>query len=205
MEKFFIHETAVIGFEFRFLQGCIKSDDPDQYGEIKLPKELYVGPFAIIGGNAAIGERVIIDAYCKIDPGAKIGDDTLISYRATIASTAVIGNDCVVGGNVSEGTTIGDRSRSFGKLIHRHTDSTMSWDHHDVPEPGVTVHNDSFIGHDATVIGAVTIGPFSYICSGATITKDVPPFHIAYGFNKIIHYSEWKGELSNNPLFKNKP
>ncbi|MES2653307.1 MAG: hypothetical protein V4663_16320 [Bacteroidota bacterium] len=201
MENYFIHETAIIGIGFRFLQGCVESEDSSKYGLPILPKKLYVGPFAMLGFNCKIGEGVIIDSYCKVDPGAEIGENTLITYRASIGSGAIIGADCIIGGTVSEETRVGNRCRIFGKLIHKHTDSTMSWDFHDIPEPGATIHDDSFVAHDATIMGGLEIGPRSYVCAGAIITKDVPPYHIGYGINKIVHFSEWKGELSMNPLF----
>lgn len=202
MGKKFIHETAILGIGYRFLQGCIDSTELSKQGQVMLPDNIYIGPYSIIGFNVKIGNGVIIDAFCKVDPYATIGEDTLITYRATVASGAQIGNNCVIGGNVSEGVVIGNRCRTFGKLIHKHTDSTMSWDHHETPEPGVTLLDDSFVGHDATIIGGVTIGPRSYICSGAIITKDVPPLHIGHGTNQITHYSQWRGELSENPIFK---
>lgn len=204
MPNKFIHPTAVVGERFRYLQGCVISQDVNKLGDIELPDEVYIGPFVLIGLNVQIGNKVVIDAYCKVDSGATIGSKSLVTYRGTIGSGAVVGTDCVVGGNVSEGTKIGNRCRSFGKLIHKHTDSTMSWDFHDEPEPGVTVEDDCFIGHDSTVIGGITIGHHSYICSGALITRDVPPYHIGFGVNQIKHYSEWKGELRDNPMFKEK-
>jgi len=197
----FIHNTAIIGDDFRYLQGCVLSKEQNKYGDVELPEEIYIGAFSIIGKNSKLGEKVIIDAYCKIDAGATIGAGSMVTYRGTVGSGAVIGVDCVVGGNVSEGTIVGNRCRTFGKLIHKHTDSTISWDFHETPEASVKVEDDCFIAHGATVLGGIIIGHNSYICSGALITKNVPPFHIGYGTNKIIHHSKWKGELANNPLF----
>jgi len=195
---YFIHDTAIIGAEFRYLQGGIKSIDPKKYGPPILPKDLYIGPYAIIGLNCVLGEGVVIDAYCKIDPGARIDTNTLITYRATVAAGVSIGRDCIIGGNVSEQSVVGNNCRVFGKLVHKHLDSTISWDFHNLPEPGVTIHDNSLVGHDSTLIGGIEVGPNSYVCSGAIVTKNVPPL------NNIVHFSQWKGELANNPIFQNR-
>lgn len=151
-----------------------------------------------------IGEAVIIDAYCRVEALAKIGANSMVLYRGTIGVGASVGQWCVIGGSVSENTLIEDNVTSFGKLIHTHWDSASSWDYRPNAEPSPVVRSNSFVGHDARVIGEVEVGPNSYVCSGATVTRDVPPFHIASEVNKIIHYSEWEGKLKNNPIFENK-
>ncbi len=197
----FIHDTAVIGCGPRFLQGAVPWKLADQNANVVLPESIYVGPFAIIGVGAKLKEGVVIDAYCRVEPLAEMGEDSLLLYRGTVGFSAKIGKECVIGGSVSEGTIVGDKSRSFGKLIHTHADSTQPWDFRVDDEVSPIVHHDSFVGHDATVIGPVEIGPYSYVCAGATISRKVPPRHIAYGCNQILHYTKWKGELKNNPLF----
>lgn len=37
------------------------------------------------------------------------------------------------------------------------------------------------IGHDATIMPGVTIGDGAVIATNATVTKDVPPYHIVGG------------------------
>ncbi len=201
-KNFFIHETAIIGDGPRFLQSAVPWDLENIKEGVDLPKSIYIGPFAIIGHSVILGEGVVIDAYCRIEPLAEIGDNSLVLYRATVGVMAKIGRECVIGGSVSENTVVEDRSRSFGKLIHRHEDSTRSWDFCDHPEASPIIKQDSFVGHDATIIGGIKIGPFAYVCAGATVTRDVPPYHIARGNNEIIHKNDWSGKLKNNPIFK---
>ncbi len=197
-----IHPTALIGVELRPLQGMTRTQDGQKYGQPHIQETVHVGPFCVIGMNVYLDDKVIVDAYCKIDPNVHVGSNTLIIYRASLGSGAVIGRDCVVGGTVSEGTVIGDRCRTFGKLIHTHANSTMPWDHRPVPEPSPTVLNDSFVAHGALVMGGVTISPRAYICAGAIVTRDVPTKHIAFGCNQIIPHNKWAGQLRGNPLFE---
>lgn len=197
----YIDPTARLGFPIRPLQGFVSSTWRPEFKEPRLGERVYVGPFAIIGEGVTLGERVIVDAYCSLGRGAVIGDDTLIVYRANVGAQARIGKECVIGNIVSELCVIADRCKVFGRVIHKHEDSTISWDHHEEPEPAVTVEDDCFIGFDAIVAGGITIGPRAYVCAGSIVTKSVPPDHIAAGVNEIRHYSEWPGRLARNPLF----
>ncbi|MEL6244380.1 MAG: DapH/DapD/GlmU-related protein [Pseudomonadota bacterium] len=205
MTERFIHETAVIGCGPRFLQGGVKWELKDANNPPSLPKNVYIGPFAIVGNGAVLCEGVVVDAYCRVEPSAIMGKNTLLVYRGTVGVGAVVGEDCVIGGSVSEGTKVGNRVRSFGKLIHTHADSTQSWDFRESGEPSPEIGDDSFVAHGALIIGGVTVGPKAYVCAGAVITRNVPPNHIAYGNNQIVHYSKWEGGLRENPLFKSDP
>jgi acetyltransferase-like isoleucine patch superfamily enzyme len=201
----YIDPTARIGFPLRPLQGFVWSewDPPDRTPKFADP--VYIGPHVTIGEAVILDDRVIIDEFCSVARGAHIGADTLVIYGAAIGGEARIGSDCVIGNIVSEAVVVGNRCKVFGRIIHKHEDSTISWDHHSEPEPSVTIEDDCFVGFDAIVAGGITIGPRSYVCAGAIVTKSVPPLHIAFGINECIHYTEWAGDLAKNPLFRAEP
>jgi len=196
----YIHKTAILGESARFLQGCAPWDNKESE-EPTTPDSCYIGAYSIIGKNVKLGQEVIVDAYCKIGSNSVIGNRTLLTYRANVGPKTVIGEDCVIGGLIPERSSIGDRCRIFGQIVHSHYDPTMSWDHHETPEISPKINSDSFIGFHSVISGEIEIGPKSYICANSTISKTVPPYHIAYGLNKIIHYSKWKGKLKNSPFF----
>jgi len=106
----------------------------------------------------------------------------------------------VIGGFISEGCVIGDRCRVFGQLVHKQVDTTQPWDEHEIPEPSVRIGDDAFVGFNALVIGGVDIGSRAYVAAGAIVTRSVPPRHIAYGINRVVPFSAWKGALANNPI-----
>jgi acetyltransferase-like isoleucine patch superfamily enzyme len=198
----YIDPTARIGFPLRPLQGFVTSNWQPDVAEPQIAGPVYVGPFALIGEGVSLGERVIVEAFCSIGRGTRVGRDSLIIYRASVGGQARIGAECVIGNVVSEHCTIGDRCKVFGRIVHKHEDSTISWDHHPEPEPAVTIADDTFVGFDAIVAGGVTIGPRAYVCAGAIVTRDVPPLHIASGTNTVVHFSQWRGPLAQNPLFQ---
>ena len=197
----YIDPTARVGVPLRPLQGMVLSSLKMENPKPRLENPVYIGPFVTIGEAVSLGKGVIVDEYCSIGRNANVGQDTLLTYRATVGGHSKIGEKCVIGNFVSEHAVIGDRSRVFGRIVHKHEDSTISWDHHDVPELSVVIHEDSFVGFDAVLAGGLEVGPRAYICAGAVITRSVPPLHIAFGVNKVVPHDEWEGPLSENPLF----
>jgi UDP-3-O-[3-hydroxymyristoyl] glucosamine N-acyltransferase len=195
-----IHPTATLNEPFRNFQGGKEPVDI-QYRPGSFGHNVSIGAGAVIGIGVILETGVVIDHQCIVEPNATIGHDTLLIYRAIIGNEAVIGSNCVIGGFIAERCIIGNHCRIFGQLVHRQADTTLSWDEHESPEPSAQVHDHSFIGFGAVIAGGVTIGPKSYVCAGAIITRDVPPGHIAVGVNRIIASREWSGNLQANPLF----
>ncbi len=195
-----IHPTAVINEPFRHFQGGKEPVDI-QYRTGSFGHGVSIGAGAVIGIGVILEDGVVIDHQCIIEPNATVGRDTLLTYRAIVGNEAIIGSNCVIGGFIAERCVIGNDCRIFGQLVHRQTDTTQSWDEHETPELSAQVFYQSFIGFGAVIAGGINIGPKSYICAGAIITRDVPPGHIASGINRIVPASEWRGDLQANPLF----
>lgn len=202
---FYVDETAQLGVPLRMLQGCVWSKSRSDRRSLVLPNKLYVGPFAVVGEDVLLGEEVVVDAFCTIDPRTTIGPRSLLIYRASVGGDCIIGEDCIIGGFISENCVIGSRCRVLGSLIHSHRDPTMSWDHHDTPEPPPELRDDVFVGFGALVIGGVKLHEKAYVCAGARVTRDVPARHVAYGINQIVPCTEWKGSLSHSDFFRGTP
>ena len=202
MEKIIIHPTALIEQPLRPLQGMILSKENPVDTSIRYGSELYIGPYSVVGEGVIFGDKVIVDAFSSIERGVKIGSNTIVVHRATIGGYSQIGRDCVIGGLIGEGTVIGNGCRVFGTVVHKQDDPSQSWDHRAEPEPSVIIHDESFIGFEAFVAGEIEIGPKSYICAEAIVTKSVPPGFIAFGRNEMIHHSKWKGALGKSPIFE---
>ena len=63
-------------------------------------------------------------------------------------------------------------------------DVTKSWDN----KGNIIIGNDVWIGYEAVILAGVTIGDGAIIGANSTITKDVPPYAIVVGANRIIGY-----------------
>jgi len=185
------------------LQGFVRSKNQRiLQGDVEFAGVAEVGAYAIVGCGSKIGQRVIIDRMCQIDQDVVIGDDVLVIYQARIGAGCRIGSNCVIGGILCEDTHVGEGAQVFGRLVHRHLDPAQSWDHRAEFDRGPKIDRGAFVGHESLLIGDILIGERSYVCGGAIVTRDVPPKHIAYGVNNIVHHNEWPGELSESPFFR---
>jgi acetyltransferase-like isoleucine patch superfamily enzyme len=79
----------------------------------------------------------------------------------------------------------------MGQLVHEYTRPHQGW--WAVDEEPPRIEEDSVIAFGAHVVGGVTVGPRSYVAAGATITRDVPPEHIATGINELTSIDRWTG------------
>lgn len=191
---------AVIGKPFRPLLDGSAEDSLD--GTTIIEKEVYVGYYSIVGSGTVIKEKVILDDFSIIECQVTLGSSTLVIYRAQVCNEACIGEGCVIGGFVAERVVVGKRSRVFGRIMHSQYDPRIAWDGPDAEEGSAIIGDDVFIGCNATIVGPIKIESGAYICAGAIVTKSVPPQHVAYGVNKMIHYSKWQGNLQSSPFFQ---
>ncbi len=176
-----IHETAVIG------------------SEVKLGKNVTVGPFAVIDGPVSIGDECRIGPHChicgdtsigartKIHAGAVIGDEPQDHGYHDQASSTEIGNDCVIreyvtihrGSREGNVTRIGNNAMLMG-FVHIGHDCQIA-------DRVVIANNCMIAGHveigeKAFLSGAVAvhqfarIGRLAMIASNQRISQDVAPF-----------------------------
>jgi len=191
-----IGEFSIIGKPYRLVNGnSFKSENITQIG-----KNCQIGCFVIIGDGTQIGDDSNIEDFIKTEQDVRIGRGCQLIYRTQICNEAIIGDNCIIAGFICERSKIGQNSRIFGKLIHSQHNPSTGWD--DTIEPSPIIKQNAFIGFDAKIIGDVEIGEHAYVCAGAVVTKNVPPYHIACNVNQIIPYSNWKGCLLDSKFFK---
>jgi UDP-2-acetamido-3-amino-2,3-dideoxy-glucuronate N-acetyltransferase len=95
-----------------------------------------------------------------VDDGAEIGTGTKIWHFSHVMPGAVIGERCNLGQNVvvMPGTRLGNNVKVQNNVsIYE----------------GVVLEDDVFCG--------ITRGEFSFICAGAVVRSDVPPFALMVG------------------------
>jgi len=179
-------------------QNCEIGNHVTIYPGVKIMNDVSIGDYSCIDEDAVIGNNVCIERYSYIGKKVIIGDSTLVLYRAEIYEGAKIGKHCRIGGFVAENTIIGDYVTIFGKLIHSFRDPT----HWDGGEEPPIIDNYVVVGFDAVIIGKIKISHHVYIAAGAIVSKDIPPYSIVYGTNKIIPISEWKGDIKKSKFWR---
>ncbi|WP_084802082.1 DapH/DapD/GlmU-related protein [Bradyrhizobium sp. Ec3.3] len=158
---------------------------------VRIGERTIIGPYVTIFEGVNIGDDVIIEQYSSIGADTRIGTRTRICYRAWICDSVEIEDDCVVGGFVCDEAFVGKGSRIFGNVVHEQSRPHLGW--WEVNERAPKIRDHSFVGFGASVVGGISVGPSSYICAGALVTKDVPPLTVVKGINECVPASEWTG------------
>jgi len=58
------------------------------------------------------------------------------------------------------------------------------------------------VGFNAVVIGGIKVSHHVYIAAGAVVSKDVPPYSMAYGVNKITPLKAWRGKMKKSKFWR---
>ncbi|GAA2359950.1 hypothetical protein GCM10009854_43590 [Saccharopolyspora halophila] len=192
-ESAWIASTARVGEPFRPGREWDRLDRLAAVGE-----RCEVAHFSLIGEESRLGDDSTLDAYCWIEDGATVGERVVLTHRASVGANAVIGDDCAISAaTIAARSKIGSNCQVYGDLVHRRL------------EPGVPLAQDAapvledhvFVGWGAKVIGGVTVGRGSYVCAGATVTKDVAPGVIVTGINEFREPAAWRGALAKSDFF----
>jgi len=62
-------------------------------------------------------------------------------------------------------------------------------------EQGITLKNHCYIAANSLILPGVTIGEYSIIGSGSVVTKDIPPYSLAYGVPARVVRTYSKDEI----------
>lgn len=144
--------------------------------------------------------KPFIHPTADVDPNAKIGAGTRVWHRVHIRENTQIGEACTLSKDVyvDAGVVIGDRVKIQNGVSVYHgvtveddvflgphsaftnddTPRAFSTDWQVVP---TLVRRGASIGANATVVCGVTIGPYSMVAAGSTVTNDVPPHALVIG------------------------
>jgi len=179
-------------------QDCVIGNHVTIYPSTKIGSNVFIKDYSCIEENACIGNNVFIDNYSYIGRDVIIDDHALILYGAKIYGGAKVGRYSRIGGFVAENTTIRDYVTVFGKLIHSFRDPT----HWGGGEEPPTIDNFVVVGFNAVVIGGIKVSHHVYIAAGAVVSKDVPPYSMAYGVNKITPLKAWRGKMKKSKFWR---
>lgn len=125
--------------------------------KVRIAKSAYIDPSAMINpesGYIEIGEDSTLNEFCTIHGlgGVKIGDGVRIGCHTVIHSA------------------------------YHHTErlDIPIWKQGTYGKP-IVIEDDVWIGTHCTILGGVKIGAHSIIGAGSLVTRDIPPYAVAYG------------------------
>jgi len=145
-------------------------------------KDVYIHPTAEINSNADIGDGTQIWNLAQVREKSKIGNHCRIGKNVYIDYDVEIGDRVKIQNNVSvyHGVRIGDDvflgpHCCFTNDLYPRAPIGMF-------EIGKTFIEDGVsIGANATIICGHKIGKYAMIGAGSVVTKDIPPYALAYG------------------------
>ena len=135
-----------------------------------------------------------------VEDGAQIGPGTFVWHHSHVRSGATVGSGCVLGKNVyvDEGALIGDRCKIqnnvsvyngvvLGDDVFVGPAATFTNDR--VPRAfnpdwvitPTSVGNGASIGANATIVCGVTLGDYSMVAAGSTVTRSVDAYELVGG------------------------
>ena len=182
MQSFTINDTVVLadGYEIdasvilgyltgRKIEEVTLSIGPN--ARIRAGTVIYAG--TTIGANLQTGHNVVIREQNMVGDNLNIWNNSTIDYGCEIGSDVKI--HCNV--YVAQFTTIEDN-------VFLAPGVTIANDPHPLCGlcmRGPTIKTGARIGVNVTLLSHITIGEGSLIGAGSVVTKDIPPYTVAYG------------------------
>lgn len=115
--------------------------------------------------DCKIGDDCMIGTFVEIQGGVRIGNKVKVQSHSFICEGVTIENDVFIGHHVVFTNDKYPQSvNAKGELANRSDWKLLK----------TTVKKGASIGSNATILGGVVIGEYSFVGAGAVVTKDVP-------------------------------
>ena len=185
-----VHPTAIIDPAATLADGVSVGPYAVLEGPVKLGPDCtvkahahLVGPLTLgarntVGTNAVIGSKAQHLRYDGPATGVVIGDENTIREHVTVHS-----------GTLEAGTRIGDRNYLMASSHVAHdclVGSNCIFANGALLGGHVTVQDGVFLSGNCAVHQFTVIGRLAMMSGGATTSKDIPPFFVTEGRNRMV-------------------
>lgn len=147
--------------------------------------DYFVHESSYVDEPCTIGAGTKIWHFCHVMPNASIGERCSIGQNVVVASNVRIGNGVKIQNNVSvyEGVVLEDEVFCGPSMVFTNVLTPRSGHPRNTSADyaATIVKRGASIGANATVVCGNTIGEYAFIGAGSVVTKDIPPYAIAYG------------------------
>jgi bifunctional UDP-N-acetylglucosamine pyrophosphorylase/glucosamine-1-phosphate N-acetyltransferase len=144
----------------------------------KLADEVLVKMCSVIT-DSIVGRRVQIGPFAHLRPKTRLEQDVKIGNFVEVKKSVID-----AGSKASHLTYIGDAK--IGKQVNVGA-GTITCNYDGVNKHVTEIGDGVFIGSDTQFIAPVSVGEYSLIGAGSTITKDVPPNTLAVSRTKQVN------------------
>lgn len=154
---------------------------------VKWHSTAFVHPSAYVEESVQLGKDVRIWHFVHVREGAKIEQGVTLGKGVFIDAKVVIGKFSKIQNGVSvyQGVEISDFCFIGPHAIFTNDPTPRSYVKEWKKVP-TFLRCGSSIGAGSIIRCGVTLGEFSMVGAGSVVTKDVPPFHLAYGLPAIV-------------------
>ena len=185
-----IHPTAVVHPKAKVHPSVRVGPYAVVDAEVTIGPECELGPHVYITGATVIGARNRFHAGCVIgdapqdlkykgEPtGLRIGDGNVFREHATVHRSVNVGEDTVIGSNC---LLMADSHVGHNGILGNHVIIANGA----LLAGYVTVGDRAFISGNCLVHQFTRVGELAMMQGGSAISKDLPPFTIARGDNRI--------------------
>ena len=138
---------------------------------------------AVVDKGAQIGRDTKIWHWSHISEGAVIGDNCVFGQNVYVANKVLIGKNVKVQNNVSvyDNVVLEDDVFCGPSCVFTNVKNPRSAVNRRGEYSLTKVSKGVSIGANATIVCGVTLGEYSFVGAGSTITKDTKPFSINVG------------------------
>ena len=167
-------------------------------GEHLADQDYFIHESAYVDAGVKIGKGTKIWHFSHVQSGSTIGEGCILGQNVNIGNNVIIGNKCKVQNNVSiyEGVELEDYVFCGPSMVFTNIKLPRS----EFPQRGseyylkTLIKKSASIGANATIVCGVALGEYSFIGSGAVVTKDVPAHALVVGNPaKIVGWVDKKG------------
>ena len=144
---------------------------------------VFIHNTAIVDKNAKIEQGTKIWHFSHIMGNCKIGKNCIFGQNTFIASRVVIGNNCKVQNNVSiyEGVTLEDDVFIGPSVVFTNVNNPRSFIERKTEYKPTLLKKGVSVGANVTIICNVTLGEYSFIGAGTTVSKNTKAYGLYYG------------------------
>lgn len=182
-------------------------------GTVHIEEGAHIGPNCLIA-DARIGKDVVIKANTVIQgvagkAGIEIGDRAQVGPFARLREGTTLSADVRIGNFVeTKNSLLGPGSKAnhlsyvgdtrVGENVNIGA-GTITCNYDGVNKHETHIDDGAFIGSNSALVAPVTIGANATVGAGSTITKAVPPEHLAVGRGKQRNVQGWPRPGKNEP------
>ena len=142
-----------------------------------------------VDAGAEIGEDTKIWHFCHVMSGAKIGSNCSLGQNVNVGGKAVIGNGVKIQNNVSvyDDVFIEDDVFLGPSMVFTNVINPRAFVARKDEYKKTLLKKGCSIGANVTIVCGVTIGEYAMVGAGSVVTKDIPPYALAYGNPARVH------------------